>query len=255
VNVIDKTRFCDDDELGYRSHRGVFAPGEGLRLDAAYRLAHLPLVAPEHPDVIPAAPNRPYAMGRRPAAWSLVAPIPWSRLEASASYRELDYALRGAPFAGKIAWEIAPLRQQRLHATLAGSLSAGEEASSPIDDATRARIARLAPFEMELRGLFSGDVNVGRLYLKCYPERRDGENALHAAQDAVGRPRTRLHLVGLHNLRDHLTAREASALAEIIAAWWDRPLLRWRIDRLHLQATRDDIALDGWTAEEIALVG
>jgi hypothetical protein len=44
--------FCTDEELGYGRSRFLFAAGTGLRLDEAYRLAHLPLVAPTHPDVI-----------------------------------------------------------------------------------------------------------------------------------------------------------------------------------------------------------
>ena len=49
--------FCSDEELDYGRSRFLFAPGKGFRLDEAYRLAHLPLVAPTHPDVIGARGN------------------------------------------------------------------------------------------------------------------------------------------------------------------------------------------------------
>lgn len=248
-------RICDDDALGYRARWRPFAPGEGLRLDDSYRLAHLPLVAPDHPDVIPALPGRYYDRGRHPTVRSLIAPIPWMRLEASPAYRELDYALRGAPFAAKIAWEIAARRCERLHATVVGSLAPDEAAEPALDAATRAQLAALAPFEMELRGLFSGDVNRGRLYLKAYPEARDGGSALAAAQAALGRPAGDLFVVGLHNLRDHLDAAEAAALSELIEAWWDRPILRWSVDRLQILASRDDLVLDAEVEETIALAG
>jgi hypothetical protein len=43
---------CGDDELDYLGSRTQFEQGQGLLLDEAYRLAHLPLVAPDHPRVI-----------------------------------------------------------------------------------------------------------------------------------------------------------------------------------------------------------
>lgn len=38
---------CGDDELDYLANRTQFEQGQRLLLDEAYRLAHLPLVAPE----------------------------------------------------------------------------------------------------------------------------------------------------------------------------------------------------------------
>jgi hypothetical protein len=46
--------FCPDNELGYERSRTRFIPGAGLTLDEAYRLAHLPLAAPDHPRIIAA---------------------------------------------------------------------------------------------------------------------------------------------------------------------------------------------------------
>jgi hypothetical protein len=249
------TELCCDATLGYRSRWTPFAIGDAMRLDEPYRLAHLPLVAPEHSDVIPALPGRDYDMGRHPPIWSLVLPIPWARLEASAPYRALDLALRESPLASKIAWEIAPRRQDKLHATVAGSLAKGEDVDPPIDAAARARLSAVGPFEVELRGLFGGDVNRGRLYLKTHPERRAGVNMLHLAQDALGRPRTDLYVVGLHNLRDHLDCDETQALSGMIKEWWDRPILRFTVDRLHLMSSRDDLVLDSRVEETILLRG
>jgi hypothetical protein len=41
-------------------------------------------------------------------------------------------------------------------------------------------------------------------------------------------------------LIDDLSATEASALAEIIERWWDRPLAEMRLDRLWLLGAHDD---------------
>lgn len=78
---------CQDEALGYGRSRTRFLPGEGLRLDEAYRLAHLPLVAPAHPDVI--ADGAIYRMGRHDRLCALVLPIDPDALERSESFRAL----------------------------------------------------------------------------------------------------------------------------------------------------------------------
>jgi hypothetical protein len=106
-----------------------------------------------------------------------------------------------------------------------------------------------------VRGLFSGTINHGRLYLRVYPEKRDGENLLARVQRLLGRRETGLYLVGLHNLTDDLDAHEAAALAELIERWWERPILRWQVDALGLLAAWDDLVLDGGVEETISLRG
>ena len=243
--------FCGDDALAYRRSRTRFAPGEGLTLDEAYRRAHLPLVAPRHPRVIAADAARGYAMGRHAPVFSLVLPVPAAALEAAAAWRELDREFRAAPFAAKVAWDLLPRRRARLHATLCGSLSAGEP--PVLDPATRAALARLGPVAVELRGVLSGNVNVGRLYLRAYPECRDGADVLAGVQRALGRPETGFYGVGMWNLTDDLDASEAAALAALIERWWDRPVLRLAVDALWLLGSRDDLVLDGEVVETIAL--
>ncbi len=66
---------CDDDELDYIAHRTKFEQGQGFLLDEAYRLAHLPLVAPDHPRVIARRAGRHYDMGRHEPVFSLSLPI------------------------------------------------------------------------------------------------------------------------------------------------------------------------------------
>ncbi|HEX8166397.1 MAG TPA: hypothetical protein VF601_11495 [Beijerinckiaceae bacterium] len=243
--------FCTDDELGYLRSRTRFKPGAGLALDEAYRLAHLPLVAPRHPGVVPRRDGASYEMGRHPRMFSLVLPVPADALERSPAYRELDRDLRAAPFAGKIAWDLVGRRRDRLHATVCGSLGVG--APPAIGDPERRALAGAGPVAVELRGLFSGNVNVGRLYLKVYPERRDGRNVLRDIQRLLGRPETDLYVVGLHNLLDDLGPAEAAALANLIESWWDRPILRFSADRLWLLGAMDDLVLDAAVADIVRL--
>ncbi|AWN55312.1 hypothetical protein [Methylobacterium sp. 17Sr1-1] len=247
--------FCSDDALAYRRSRTRFAPGEGLVLDEAYRLAHLPLVAPDHPAVIPAKVGRYYARGRHPRVVSLVLPVPQASLAAAPAHAELERELRVAPFAHKIAWDVAARRAGRLHATLCGSLAVGPAAEPALTPAQRTALAGFGPVTVELRGLFSGNVNLGRLYLRVYPECRDGVDRLADIQRIMGRPPSGLYVVGLHALTDDLDRREAASLAALIESWWDRPILRLTLDALWLLWATDDQVLDGGVLERVPLTG
>lgn len=245
--------FCGDDDLGYRGARTAFVDGLGLRLDEAYRLAHLPLVASGHPDVIVSKPGAPYFNGRHPRVRSLALHVPWRALADSAEFAALEAELRRAAFAGKIAWAAGERRRDRLHATVCGSLGVG--APPALSAAQRTALARLDAFDVELRGLFSGNVNVGRLYLRAYPERRAEGDALRLVQRSLGRAESGLYLVGLWNLTDHLDAAQAAELAALIEAWWNRPLARLRVERLRVIAATDDLCLDGGFEDDVPLTG
>lgn len=243
--------FCPDSELGYLQSRTRFAPGERLVLDEAYRLAHLPLIAPDHPDVIPSRPGATYRMGRHERIFSLVLPVPVDALEQSAAYRELEAELRHSPFATKIAWDLLPKRRQRLHATICGSLS--RHVPYRVSDDEKAAFRQFGPLRVEVRGLFSGNINVGRLYLRVYPECRNGMNLLRRIQRSLGRTETDLYLVGLFNLVDHLEAGEAEVLRDLIQRWWDRPLLTFDLRFLWQLGSSDDLVLDSFVEEVIPL--
>lgn len=243
--------FCSDDELGYERSRTRFTPGAGLALDEAYRLAHLPLVAPDHPRVIPARDGTTYRMGRHARMFSLVLPIPGDALRRSEAYRDLERELRASPGAVKIAWDLLERRQDKLHATICGGLALGEPPT--IDERQRRELSRLGPVRVELRGVFSGNVNIGRLYLRVYPERRNGTNPFREIQRRLNRRETDLYVVGVYNLTDDLEPAEASALDGVIRRWWDRPLLRFEADHLWLLGAMDDLVLDGAVAAVVAL--
>ncbi len=244
-----ETQFTPPDQLGYDRSRTPLPPGEALILDEAYRLAHLPLVNPRHPDVIAQVSGKSYDRGIHPRIHSLVVPLPARELAGSAAFRKLEDTLRHSPFSGKIAWDIVAQRADRLHATLAGSLGEGDAA--PLLPAHA--LAGLEPFKVRIQGLFSGTINRGRLYLKVYPEMRGGENVLHRIQRLLGRPPTDLYLIGLYNLTDHLTADETAVLATIIESWWSEPLLVVEVTELWLLSSCDDLVLDSRIEQRISL--
>lgn len=244
---------CDDDELGYLASRTAFEPGQGFLLDEAYRLAHLPLVAPDHPRVIARRAGRPYEMGRHEPVFSLSLPIADELLQRSPAYLSLEAELKASPIAPKIAWDIVERRRRKLHATLCGSLAIGR-VPPVLDPAQRDALRRLGPVAVELRGLFSGNVNQGRLYLRVYPEKRDGTNMFHRIQQAMGRRPTDLYVVGLYNLIDDLDAREGSALAGLLDRWWDGPIVRFQTEALWLLGASDDLVLGPETVEMVPLI-
>jgi hypothetical protein len=243
--------FCEDSELGYRRSLTDFSTP--LTLDESYRLAHLPLVAPGHPGVIARREGAFYEMGRHPRVFSLVLPLADGALRACAAFLALEGELQAAPFAGKIAWDLLPKRAARLHATIVGSLGRGER--PVIAPEIRTPLAAIAPFEVELRGLFSGNVNLGRLYLRAYPQQAPGLNPFQQIQQAFGRPAGDLYLLGYYNLIDDLDPQETRALAALLARWWDRPLLRLRVDALWLMGASDDLVLDSRITETLPLGG
>jgi hypothetical protein len=247
----DPPRLCSDDELAYRRSRTALSPDRGLELDRAYRLAHLPLVAPDHAAVIRAKAGTPYLLGRHDEVFSLVLPVPAEALLASDAYQELLQELEAAPFARKIAWDLLAQRQAKLHATICGALGRGTPPSP--SRSQRRRLAALGPVEVELRGLFSGNVNVGRLYLRLYPERRGGRNLCHRIQEILERPPTDMYPVGMFNLTDHLDPGEAAVLAAVLERFWDRPLLRYAADHLGLLGAFADLGLASRIVERLQL--
>jgi hypothetical protein len=251
VTEDDAPAFCSDAELGYLRSRTPFAADTPLMLDEPYRLAHLPLVAPAHPGVIARKEGRFYEMGRHPSVFSLVLPIAETTLATSEPLKRLDDEMRRAPFAQKIAWDVLPRRSDRLHATLCGTLSTGD--APMIDTAAREAVSSIGSFRVELRGLFSGNVNQGRLYLRLYPEDRGGTNPIHAIQAAFGRQPGDLYLVGLYNLTDDLDAGETAALAALIERWWDELLLRFEATALWVLGACDDLVLDATLPEVLPL--
>ena len=244
--------FCDDEELGYVRDRSRFANGQGLILDETYRLAHLPLVAPLHPAVMPSKVGSYYRMGRHPCVVSLVVAILGDALFGSPAYQQLDAELRAAPFAHKLLWDLIEARKSKLHATLCSSLSVGYPYFG-LDEAHRSALKQIGTFRIQIRGIFSGNINVGRLYLRLYPERRDGANVFHHVQRAMQCRTTDLHLVGLHNFTDDLTAAEAMALSEIMTRWWDVQILDFEVDHLNLLGALDDLVLDSPFRERVPL--
>jgi len=242
--------FASPLHLRYRPLAYHFTPGQTLRLDESYRLCHLPLIAPDHRDII--ARRGEYEMGWFPTpSYALIVPIDADALEANPHYRQMIAALRRAPFAGKIDWTISERRRPVLHATLRSHLH-GQHSDTAIRHLA-ARLRTVRQFRARLTGPWMGDKNHGRLYLPLVPETPHGADPCARMQRAAGGTPTRLYTVGLIHFRDHLTADEAAALRVILRNWRDRVLLDYTVREIWLQATHDSLALDARIVTRIPL--
>ena len=122
-------------------------------------------------------------------------------------------------------------------------------------DMQRQELAELGPIHVELRGLFSGSVNRGRLYLRAYPESRKGENVFrqHSAQPGLPRDRS---LCGRPLQPDGRSRCRGGGGARLP----DRPLVgsarscSSTVDHLWLMGACDDLVLDSAIAETVSLV-
>jgi len=242
------TRFAVDAEMPYAAARTRFPDGEGLRLDEPYRRAHLPLIAPGHPDVI--AEGGGYRMGVHAPGFSLVLPVDAGALAESPAYRALEAALMASPFAAKIAWDLLPKRATRLHATVCGGLEAPE---GRLSEPQRVALEGIPAIPYELRGLFSGNRNIGRLYLAVYPAMRQGEPAFAAVQRVLGCQPNAMILMGQFNLADHLDAGEAMALAGLLDTFRDTLFLTATAQELRVLRSVDDLVLDAAYTDRIRL--
>jgi hypothetical protein len=235
--------YCDEASLAYAAARRRFAPGEALRFDESYRLAHLPLIAPSHPAVLRSAAGTDYQDGRYDRErYALVVPVSFGDLAASASFQAVDAALRKSSFADKIAFDLCERRASKLHVTLGSGLVRSE-----LDQRARAvarQVARLGALRFKLLGPFLGSKNTGRIYFPAYPENVDGQDVFGLIQDALGVARTRFYVLGYYNLAEELAAEETSALQHIVDEN-QAEVLRVQSEACFIQATNDDLVLSG----------
>lgn len=248
------TSFCDDTVMAYDASRRSFAPGEALTFDDAYRLAHLPLVAPGHPEIIAGKDGTDYRNGTyQTSRHSLVVPIDAGKLAGSEAFRAFEAELRSFSFSDKIAWQIGRERTSKLHATIVGGLSEPDLAGSA--DAAAAALAPLGEISLRIGGPFLGRINTGRIYLPIYPCRFQGEDVFALVQRACGARQTRFYVIGTYHFAATLTAAETADLAGLAERWRRRTLAELPVRSLVVQATNDDLALSARVVATIPVGG
>jgi hypothetical protein len=223
--------------LRYAESRHRFVPGEGFALGDDYRLAHLPLIAPDHPRAISRIAGKDYVDGHYTTPrHALVVHVPAEALDASPVFREIEAALKASAAGPKIAWATHAKRRAVLHATLAGPV----DTATTLAFETRARAFLSGPIAIRLGGPFIGNRNHGRIYLPVYPV---AGNPLAELQRAIGARESGFYAVGLWHLTDDLDAAEAEALAAWRDRWENETVLEIEAARFGILTTTDDQAI------------
>lgn len=247
-------KFCDDTVMAYDASRRVFGPGEALAFDDAYRLAHLPLVAPGHPEIIAGKDGTDYRNGTyETPRHSLVVPVDAGQLGTSEAFLQFETELRSFSFSDKIAWQLGHERAGKLHATIVGGLS--EPDIARCTDAAAAALAPLGALSLRIGGPFLGRINTGRIYLPVYPCCHDGEDVFGLVQQACGARQTRFYVVGYFHFAAALTVAETTDLAGLVERWRHRVLAELPVRSLAVMATNDDLALSGRVVATIPVGG
>ena len=247
-------KFCNDNVMAFDASRRVFGPGETLTFDDAYRLAHLPLVAPGHAEIIAGKDGTDYRNGRYDTPrHSLVVPIDAQALGRSETFQAFEAELRSFSFSDKIAWQLGRERAGKLHATIVGGLSEPDIARCV--QAVTVALAPLGALALRLGGPFLGRINTGRIYLPVYPCCHHDEDVFGLVQQACGARQTRFHVVGLYHFAAALTAAETTDLAGLAERWRRRVLAELPVTSLAVMATNDDLALSGRIVATIPVSG
>lgn len=244
--------FCSDGQLAYLKYQTEFVDGRGLLFDESYRLAHLPLVAPDHPRVIPTKLGTKYNRGMHEIVYSIALPIHANQLLGTQEFESLCDELKASAFSRKLSWNTFTQRKNKLHATICGALSTGE--APEIERNLIQQLEQIGPVSIKIRGLFSGNLNVGRLYLKVYPELRDGHNVCHLIQQIFDTKLTSLYVIGLFNLVDELDVDEARELKNLLRRWQDTEFAQIELTELWLLKSCDDLVLNGGIEQVIPIV-
>lgn len=245
------TIFCSDHQLSYKDCQTEISDGQGLLFDEPYRLAHLPLVAPDHPRVIQTKPGTSYNCGLHDPVYSVALPIHENQMDKSEEFKRLCDELRTSGFSHKLSWNTFSQRKNKLHATICGQKSIKD--APHVKQYVLEKLRHIGPVSIKVRGLFSGNINIGRLYLKVYPEQRDGKNMCHTIQQIFDAPLTDLYIVGLFNFIDELNIEEAQEFKKLLHLWQDVEFLQIEVEELWMLESRDDLVLDGGIAIKIPM--
>lgn len=247
-------KFCDDTVMAYDASRRILGPGEALTFDDAYRLAHLPLVAPGHPEIIAGKDGTDYRYGRYDTPrHSLVVPVDAEALGRAGEFQAFEAELRSFSFSDKIAWQLGRERAGKLHATIVGGLSEPDIARCV--EAAAATLAPLGALSLRIGGAFLGRINTGRIYLPVYPCCHDGEDVFGLVQQACGARLSCFYVVGMYHFTAALTVAETADLAELVERWQRVFLAELPVTSLAVMATNDDLALSGQVVATIPVGG
>jgi hypothetical protein len=169
------TEFNDYNAMAYAdlSNRPARGVGEDHLLTESYATSQLPLVAPNHPEVVAKDPSKGYDhLGTYTLPrYSIAVFIPAAMLFDNHVVRVLLEDLHASHVGKKIEWESFEARREKLHATVCGGLENRVDEES-LENFVRDSIAGIPAFSARLFGPWFFSPKNGRIYLPMVAERQ-----------------------------------------------------------------------------------
>ena len=172
---------------------------------------------------------------------SIVLPIDYDVLVSDAKFLQMNDELQRASFNSKIAWPLCDQRKDKLHATLVSGLKSADAACH--QTALIAATANLLPLSFEMKGLFLGKINTGRMYLPVYPQMVSAENFLSKIQIACGSRCSYFYAVDYYNFVEELDADATMELSALLSKWQNTVVSTQPAKALWIMQTNDDLVL------------
>ncbi len=245
------TEFSDNNHMRYRDQIKLYSGKEPLKFDARYRAAQLPLVYPESELAVHTDPDGRYTRGRRDVTYSVVLPIDGESLANSSSMRQLIERLKSADLHQKFNWDMEQRRRGVLHATISGTIPFDPEGKVP--EELKVALQQIPTFAFQLKGLFMGSFNTGRVYIQVFPETNGNSVLTDKVCDALGCQHNRLLLCGYLNLTEELTGEEAALLSEICTDMQEVVFDTQTCTSIVVMKSYDDLVLRSGVTHRVAL--
>ncbi len=234
--------------MAFSSQRKRYDGSHDLRFDRHYRVAQLPLVDSNHPLALNVDSDKNYRYGHREAKQSMIIPIDGDALFESQNLKDFVHRISNTSVGRKICWDMKRIRHEKLHATICGFSSQSALPKLPFET-----IQGIHAFSFELRGLFMGNFNTGRIYICLYPECEEDTPITDRITDAIGIPANRLLLCGFLNLKEELTATEAKVLDELCSAASSIVFGSQVCEELIILESTDDLVLNSRIVDRLEL--
>ncbi|NVI98738.1 hypothetical protein HV824_11485 [Myxococcus sp. AM009] len=257
--------FATDERLAYRRAGNELQPrpSEDHVLSYEYRLMQLPLVRPDHPEVVPFDLKAGYdwlGTYRAPRV-SLVGFVDFGAFAQSPQFNRFMNAVAMTAAARKIAWDLVERRKYRHHFTICNGLHERMPAQD-IVPFVKQRLEGFPRFRVQVKGGWFWGKKNGRIYFPVYPELTEGPAPVDHLTEVQKRLGHSLHpgfYIGCLQLMDHLRfnaeldVHEADELFGVLRSFRETVIVELEVNELSILRTHDDLILKSRVLDRVPL--